>query len=286
MAQWLSGAGSVLSGISGLGNIVSGNSGKASARQYAYNLALQQQAQNWQEKMYKRRYQYQVKDLEKAGINKLYGLGTAPMMSTGMNSVGMEPDQEARNQSIGNAISALGVAADWTAKKVQNEKIKAETRTEEVNTDVKRLEGLNSALDALYKKKDLDNYEEKLKVQLERERSETTRNIAEASKAPSEIEYNLSGAYRNRTDAKLNNTTSRKLEQDMKQSNEVTAGMREQSKAEADFLKKHPKLKKAIGGAKALSGIFGGIATAGGLGIGGVATYNGIKNKTARKNKK
>lgn len=121
--------------------------GASSARQYQYNLALQQQQQQWNEYMYKHRYQFQREDLENAGINPLYGLGTAPSVTSGLNSVGMEDDNQAKQNAVQNSLNLVGQAQEWTAKQVAMKKMEQETKSEEVNTGLLQMDKIGKQLE-------------------------------------------------------------------------------------------------------------------------------------------
>lgn len=181
------GWGAAIGGALGLASSFFGNSGKNSARaaaeQYQYNLALQRDAQRFNEYMYRNRYQMQREDLEKAGINALYGLGTAPSVTSGTNSIGMPDYVGEKNNKVQNFLTGIDLASNLTARRVQNDKIKQETLTEYQNTELKKLERINSSLEALYRKKELDNYDKKLKAELQNMYSQTVKNIAEAGEA-------------------------------------------------------------------------------------------------------
>lgn len=203
----ISTAGAILGGsaISGLSGIVGGlfgnkkssakqmeaSSAKQAAIQYMYNMQLQQQAQNWEENMYKNRYQWQIEDLKKAGINPLYGLGSAPTLASGTNSVGMPttPDYISENSSKKQQmLEAINMGLDWSAKKVQMNKIEEETKTEKINQGLKTLEKVQKDLDNKLKQKELNWYDKKTIADLKKTESETILNIKNATKSEAETE--------------------------------------------------------------------------------------------------
>lgn len=300
MANWISAGADAVNALGGIFGGFGGSSASARAtqRQYEYNLALQKDAQAWNERMYKNRYQYQVQDLEKAGINKLYGLGTAPSVTTGMNSVGLGDDVGEQNGKMQSILNAIGLATDWSAKKAQikvadhEAKLKEQqTRTEEQQTELKKLEQINQYIKNLQDKKNLD-WTDKINLEnLKKTKSETIKNLSEASKIPSEIANNYAQAGNARANANKTKTETGIL-------NEQTTATREQAKAEEEFLKAHPRLRGIIGGANAMSGIFKNIATGTGTAmvVGSAIRANERtkdtankqyrRNNTARKNKK
>lgn len=181
----------IMNAIPAFTSMFSGDTrGASSARQYEYNLALQQQQQQWNEYMYKHRYQFQRQDLEEAGINPLYGLGTAPAVTSGLNSVGMEDDNQNKQNAVQNSLNLIGQAQEWSAKQVAMKKMEQETKSEEVNTGLMQMEKVSKRLDQEYKtlqNKNLsteNKYQtQKIIAELKKTKSEITRNIAESSKA-------------------------------------------------------------------------------------------------------
>lgn len=178
-------AGGILQGAAAIGSLFkkSNNSAQAAATQYNYNLALQKQAQDWQEKMYGQRYQMQRKDLEAAGINPLYGLGTAPMMTSGANSVGMPETVSEMSSKKQQMLEAANMLRNWSAQAVQMEKTKAETVTEYLNGQLKVVEKANAELDNLYKKGELGFQGKRQKAELEALKSSAINNIEQAGEA-------------------------------------------------------------------------------------------------------
>lgn len=181
----MQGAGTLMSGIGAIGGLFkkSNNSAKAAAQQYNYNLALQKQAQDWQEEMYGKRYQMQVEDLQKAGINKLYGLGTAPMMTSGANSVGMPETVSEMSSKKQQMLEAANMIRNWSAQAVQMEKTRAETINEYLNGQLKVVEKANAELDNLYKKGELNFQGKRQKAELEALKSSAINNIEQAGEA-------------------------------------------------------------------------------------------------------
>ena len=129
---------------------------KGVAQQYKYNLALQKQAQNYDTSMYNQRYQMQVEDLKKAGINPLYGLGTAPAITAGANSVGA-PTTGGGMNPLGSGLADLAgennskrmfklekvkAVADMIQKYHQNSALAAETKLNEQKTKTEEWETL------------------------------------------------------------------------------------------------------------------------------------------------
>lgn len=199
-----------------------GNAAAAAAQQYEYNLALQKQAQEWNEYMYKNRYQMQVEDLEKAGINKLYGLGNAPTVTSATNSVGMPGTVEERNGKMQQLLTGVEIARNWSAQKVEMEKVKQETATEFYNTQLKSLEVVGKQLENALSKKNLDWYDKRQIAELKRTYSEIQANLAGASNA-----YAQAGSARalaNKYNAETNKIGFESVK----------------TKAQADFYKKHP----------------------------------------------
>lgn len=176
-------------GIATGGQLIGGlfNSGSQSARaaalQYQYNLSLQREAQKFNEYMYRNRYQMQVEDLEKAGINKLYGLGSAPTTSSVGGSVGMPDMVTEKNNRMQNFLTGIDLASNLTARQVQNEKIQQETKTEKVNTEIKKLEEINQELENIYSKKKINWFDKRQAAELEEIKSKITKNIEEAGEA-------------------------------------------------------------------------------------------------------
>lgn len=170
------------------GNILSSfmggsSSAKAARKQYEYNLALQKQAQQWQEYFYKNRIGWNVEALEANGINKLYGLGNAPMGAAGTNSVGMPDMVNEKNNRIRAILDGISVASQVSAQVVANRKAEQETKTEVFNTELKQLETINKNLDNLYKKKELSYYDKRLQQELQEQKTRIFNNMAQTNES-------------------------------------------------------------------------------------------------------
>lgn len=210
--------------------------GASSARQYQYNLALQQQQQQWNEYMYKHRYQFQREDLENAGINPLYGLGTAPSVTSGLNAVGMEDDNQAKQNAVQNALNTVGQAQEWSARQVQMKKMEQETRSEEVNTGLLQMEKVTKTLDQEYKTLQNEHLSTENKYQvkqiianLKKTKSEITKNIAESTKAYADA---------NKADAEA--SSAREYTKNLKTDRGRIEAESEKAQRSNQFEKKHP----------------------------------------------
>lgn len=273
------GVGGILGGIGGILGGIGNNKGNDSARalkmQYDYNLALQKQSQQFDEYMYKNRYQMQSEDLENAGINKLYGLSNAPTVTATQGSVGMPDIIGEKNNKIQRTLEMIGLATDWSAKKAQISKTQAETNTENVNTELKKIDKINAMLNAIYKNKEINWYDKRQAHELEKLKAETLNNLSK-----SEENYAMAGNARALTVKNLKETQ-------IEDENSIIN--RKINKQAEEFIKKHPKIKGILGGTRAMSEILKGIGTTAGLGIGGAGVAAASKKAkaikiTARKN--
>lgn len=258
--------GNALSGL--IGKIGSSkNSARAAEQQYKYNLALQQQAQQWNEYMYKNRYQFQVQDLEAAGINKLYGLGSAPSITSGQGSVGMPDAVNETNGRLQQFLTGVSLAQDWSAKKVQMDKTRQETETEKFNTQLKSLEVIGKNIDNMYAKKNLSAFDKRLKAELEEARSRIIANISGA-------EQSRAGAVKNMAEA----GTARKMQGKITEETQSIKNANVISGLTAEYYKKHPILAGiAIGGRE--------LKDAADIGTNVWGKINeSLRNNTARKN--
>lgn len=182
-------AGAAISGIGATMSLFGGksNSAKAAQQQFEHNLALQKQSQEWNEYMYKNRYQMQRGDLEKAGINPLFGMGQAPSVTSGTNSVGMADYVGEQNNKFQQAMSLLDFGQNLSAKRAQTRLLENQANTESINTNLKTMEVQTQQLENLRRKKDLTYQEKLLKSQLELNISQTNNNIMETQKKQAEI---------------------------------------------------------------------------------------------------
>lgn len=268
----------------------SGNaSAKGAADQFAYNLMLQRQQQQWNEYMYKHRYQFQRKDLEDAGINPLYGLGNATSPTSGLNSVSM-PDyvgeKLGRNQNI---IAGLALAKDWSAQKVANEKTKQETETEKSNTVLKQLEVVSQQINNLIRKKDLDYYDKRALSELKEQKSRIIKNL-------SDVEVNKSTIKLNRSTSALNNQkaiTEGKIRENLEANSAKTRTEREKEKQTIEGIKRinefyraHPTLGAIATGGRELREAFGDLKDVGQMINDARRTANDTKRANVEKYKK
>lgn len=271
-------AAGLIGGIRGL--FGSGASARAIRDQAAYQKALQIQAQQYNTWMMRHRYQLQREDLEKAGINPLYGLGSAPSPVSGTGSVGMPDYVGEKNGRTQNAIALLGVAQDWSAKQAQIKNVEQQTKTEEQNTLLKTYEALTKEQEKIEKELNNKYLDEKNRLELEKLRQEIkesksriTYNLSMASAASSSIELNRAQAGSARASkAKLEAETA-----GIQANNNITIPKNE---AYGRFLKKHPGFAGTVKGAQDMLGVL----TA--IGAGGVAIYTKGKAGSARKKTK
>lgn len=139
--------GSIASGIKSFFGKSGNNSAKAAAQQYQYNLALQKQAQEWNEYMYKNRYTFQRQDLENAGINPLFGMGQAPSVTSGTNSVGMADYVGEQNNKFNQMMSLLDFGQNLSARRAQTKLTEQQVLTEEQNTLLRSAEVIGKELE-------------------------------------------------------------------------------------------------------------------------------------------
>lgn len=178
------------SAINALSNKSEKASARAAAMQYKYNLALQQQSQNWNEHMYKNRYQMQVEDLEKAGINKLYGLGSAPSVTSGTNSIGMPDMVGEQNNKFQQAMSVLEFAQNLSARKAQTKLLENQANTEEINANLKTIEIEEKNISNMMGRIKLEYLPKKEKAEIENMISQSKANITQAQKNISDVQKN------------------------------------------------------------------------------------------------
>lgn len=233
------------------------NTAKGLRDQFAYNMALQKQAQSWNEKVMKNRYQWQSDDLDAAGINKLYGLGSAPSPVSGTTGVGLPDYTTGKNGRLQKAAQLLDMAQNWSAKKAEIENIKQQTKTEWYNTQLKAYESINKEYETLLNKKELDNWDKKRKLELQEMKSRIEANIAKAGEARSAEALNTE----NVKSAKQTRDIYKKIKEP-----EI-----EEANNKLEWRKKHPKLRNMETGAIELKNTLGAIMTGVGIAGGGAA---------------
>ena len=176
-------AGAISSGIGatmGLFDFGSSNSAKAAQKQYENNLKLQQQAQQWNEYMYKNRYTFQVQDLKNAGINPLFGMGQAPSITSGTNSVGIADAVGEQNNKFQQMMTLLDFRQNLSAKRAQTKLLENQANTEAINTNLKSLEVIQQQINNLKGQKDLKYYDKEKLTNLRNLESQTYKNLKEA----------------------------------------------------------------------------------------------------------
>lgn len=201
--------------IANLGSSIFGgsNAARAAKEQYEYNRQLQQQAQEWQEYAAKNKWQWETESKENAGINKLYGLGSASVPTATSGSTGQADYVGEQNNKANQVLQGIQLGQDFAAKKAQIKLQQQQTKTEEVNTNLKAIEKINAELETIYRKKELSYQDKKLKAELEETKSRIAKNIADTSKS-----YEEAGTARAKT----------------AQENEITEGIRRTNKWHKD----------------------------------------------------
>lgn len=164
-----------------------GSSAQAAAQQYQYNLALQKQAQQWNEYMYKNRYTFQRQDLENAGINPLFGMGQAPTVTSGMNSTGMADYVGEQNNKVQQFLSALDMGQNLSAKRAQTKLLENQAKTEEINTNLKTIEVEEKNILNAMNRIRLKFLPAREKAEIESQIAQSKQNITSAQKNISDI---------------------------------------------------------------------------------------------------
>lgn len=227
-------------------------------KQYNYNLSLQKQAQNYETDMYKQRYQMQVQDLKKAGINPMYGLGTAPALASSGGSVGL-PNSGAPTANGGMSPLGSGLAdlAGETNSKRLFKLNKLKTAAE-----IGNLFFNNSALKAQAEKSKAEALTEGQKVlnmQTERigKQIDNLRNLIETENLPKKLELEIKQMIvnleetkakieENKSQTALNYSTQNNVQSDTAKKNAEKNAIINNNQAATDveeYFKKHPVLK-------------------------------------------
>ena len=195
--------------VMGLFSSNSNNARQAAELQYKHNLKLQEQAQQWNEYMYKNRYSMQVDDLKNAGINPLFGMGQAPSVTSGTNSIGMADMVGEQNNKFNQMLGLLDFGQNLSAKRAQTKLLERQAQTEEQNTLLRTAEVLEKQINNKY-------LPEQRKAELKNLQTDTLEKLARINESKAQT--------------KLINTTQH-------------AGARELS-LQKQFDKKHPIAKQ------------------------------------------
>lgn len=211
--DWINTANSILGGVNTIMGLFGRNNKYSAAQaakdQFNYNMQLQKDAQNYNTYMYQNRYQMQTKDLKAAGINPLYGLGSAPSVISGQGSTGMpeyvaeQQTKENRKQNkINNALNMLSFMRDYSAVNAENNLKKAQTATEGINAQLRALQTIGQQLENTLKQKDINSYDKRLISDLKEAQSRIIANLAGA-------ESSSANAYSARENAKYTKERSK-----------------------------------------------------------------------------
>ncbi len=151
--------------------------------QFKYNKQLAQFQNDLNVNNYKNRFQWAAEDAEKAGINRLYGLGQGSVSGAGLATVS-QPDSAGMMGALQNAnpIKAGFEVADWirnfNLKKAQEKQVNQQTKTEEFNTQLRAYEAINQQIQNLKAQKELKWYDKVVLTELEQQRSAISANFA------------------------------------------------------------------------------------------------------------
>lgn len=197
-------------GISGMGlfNSIFGNKNTAQ-QQYEYNLALQREQQNWLEKMSSTAHQREKEDLLAAGFNPLLALNNgASTPNGGLNSLGSDLSS-AQNMERQNKINAILGFANLaqnqqsvnSASNLQN----AQAQNQLADAGLKTVQTIQNKLETLFRKKDLDNYEKRFAIELEKGMTDILRGQVSSAREANAIQLDNYNSKSNRINANANN---------------------------------------------------------------------------------
>lgn len=172
-----------------------GNRGGDGAEEnYAYNLALQKQQQNWLEHMSSTAHQREKADLLAAGFNPLMALNNgASTPNGGLNSLGSDISSAKKAEQANKINAVLGLAnaatqqqAVSSASNLQN----AQAINQLQDAGLKATQNLKEIIETKIRNKDLDNYEKKFTTEIERIMAQTGLYSAQSNQAASATELN------------------------------------------------------------------------------------------------
>lgn len=185
------GGAAAINGASGLISSILGNKSnsaqKAAQIQFQNQLALQREAQEYNTYAYQHRYQWEKADKEAAGLNQLYGLSSPSSPTVSAGSAALPEMVSEGNNKRQMAMQGIQLGQSASALYYDNMLKSAETKNKALQGNLMISETINSQLEALYKKRELDYYD-KIKVK-------------ELEKMDAEIKQDLTGSIKNSAEA-------------------------------------------------------------------------------------